>query len=102
MGTADPADDVVRAWKRARRAAIRRFHPDRGGSASDLMRALAEIDEAWGMGTHSGREPDPEVTVSRGRIYPIRMGARRLRALVDKAREHLPRNWPGSRRYTRL
>lgn len=40
----DPA-----AYKRDRRQAVLRHHPDHGGSADELMRALDEVDRRHGV-----------------------------------------------------
>lgn len=102
---ADEPDEAVRlAWKRERREAIRRFHPDRGGSPTELMRAIDRVDKkfGYGLGAYSVGGADPGVTVKHSRGYLLRLKARRLRLLIALARERLPHNWPGSRRYTRF
>lgn len=42
-----PKDPV--AYKRERRQAVLRHHPDQGGSADELMRALDEVDRRHGV-----------------------------------------------------
>lgn len=41
-GPLSGSDDV--RWRRARRAAAWRYHPDRGGTAAEFIAALAEVD----------------------------------------------------------
>lgn len=42
-----PKDPV--AYKRDRRAAVLKHHPDHGGSADELIRALEEVDRRHGV-----------------------------------------------------
>ena len=98
MAPAEPDEDPVLAWKRQRREAARMFHPDRGGSAEELMCALDEADRRL----QEQVSTVPRVVVRRGRLYRFKLTARRVRALVALARARMPANWPGSQRFTQL
>jgi hypothetical protein len=100
---AEPRTERLQAWRRDRRAAIRRFHPDRGGTAEELARALAEVDACYEL----TMEPTPAgdegvVVVTRGRGYLLRRGLHRVRLLVRELQGRLPERWPGARREVRL
>ncbi len=94
-----PSDPVARQqWRAARREAARRHHPDLGGDAEALQRALHEVDARFGV-VEAG--PRPVVVVRRTPLarrvlsVPARGIARGARLLQAA----LPRTWPGSRRY---
>ena len=57
-------------WRRARRAAAKHFHPDRGGTAAEFIAALAEFDTAT-----AADNPAALLTVRRSRRARL---ARRL------------------------
>jgi hypothetical protein len=98
-----PSPERFQAWRKDRRAAIRRFHPDRGGTSEELARALAEVDACYRLTV----EPTPAgdervVVVTRGRGYLLRLGLHRVHLLVRELRGRLPGRWPGARREVRL
>ena len=101
-GAAAPGSERARAA--ARRAVIRRHHPDVGGDPLVLQRELARLDRpdaGTGTGSAAGvelREPGPWQPLARrasGARRTLRRGTRRLRG-------RLPRGWPGARRWTDL
>lgn len=107
MAEADNAMAARTATKRQRRAAIRRSHPDLGGSAEQLIRVLNHFDDRL----QTTYAPRPEVTRSgtsgavyivRTRGYALRFGIHRLRHLLSRARACAPRAWPGARRFLEL
>ncbi|GAB3249129.1 hypothetical protein GCM10027425_06010 [Alteromonas gracilis] len=95
-GPPDPA--ARQQWRAARREAARRHHPDLGGDAEALQRALGEVDARFGV---SAPRPARIVVVRRTPLArrvlsaPARGLARGARLLQAA----LPRTWPGSRRY---
>ncbi|GAB2922676.1 hypothetical protein GCM10027047_19880 [Rhodococcus aerolatus] len=104
-GDAAVADELAR-WRAERRRLVRTHHPDAGGSAEALERALATHDRDR-PAAHPGPAPAPParaevgdivfVSTRRGRS-PVRRAVRRV---VDAARDHAPRRLPGARRSAR-
>jgi hypothetical protein len=85
----------------ARREAIRRFHPDRGGDAAALVEALHRIDRQYGRTAPLAGEL-AVVHVRRRGISRLRRRANRRRTAVRRLRGALPRSFPGARRYAQL
>ena len=84
----------------ARRDAIRRFHPDRGGDPRVLIEALSRIDAMYDRVAPSAGEKIV-VGVQRSAIlHPVRWT--QARRAVRRLRSALPRSWPGARRYGRI
>ena len=82
----------------ARRALLRRHHPDVGGDPAEFVRVLAALDRAPG--------PDHEnrvvvTTTSTGRLGGGRW-RRRGRRTLTRVRTVLPRRLPGARRYGQI
>lgn len=99
-----PSDPVARQqWRAARREAARRHHPDLGGSAEALQRALHEVDARFGV---ADAPPPRVVVVRRTRLATARRvltaPARGLAHGTRLLRGALPQRWPGSRRYLDL
>lgn len=96
-GPSEPA--ARQQWRAARREAARRHHPDLGGSAEELQRALRAVDERFGVGD----APPRVVVVRRTRLATARRvltaPARGLAHGTRLLRGALPQRWPGSRRY---
>ncbi len=67
------------AWRRARRAAAKRHHPDRGGDAEALHEALAAVDRDFGRSSRPSRPPRPVVVVRSRRRRMARWAARLAR-----------------------
>ncbi|WP_030483245.1 hypothetical protein [Nocardioides aequoreus] len=63
------------AWRRARRAAAKRHHPDRGGDPAALHDALTAVDREFGR---SARPARPVLVVRRSRRGRVRRWATRL------------------------
>ncbi|MGN7132813.1 hypothetical protein ACTHQY_06000 [Rhodococcoides corynebacterioides] len=74
-----------RAYRDARRAAVRAHHPDAGGDADDLMRVLADIDRRFGIGVERTRPARPVDVVV------VTSTPRRVLRLVRRAGRALPR-----------
>lgn len=84
----------------ARRDAIRRLHPDRGGDPRVLIEALSRIDAIYGRAAPSAGEKIV-VGVQRSGIFcPVRWT--QTRRAVRRLRAALPRSWPGARRYGQI
>ena len=84
----------------ARRDAIRRLHPDRGGEPHVLIEALIRIDAVYGRAAPSTGE-EAVVGVQRSGIFcPVRWT--QVRFAVRRLRAALPRSWPGARRYGQI
>lgn len=84
----------------ARRDAIRRLHPDRGGDPRVLIEEMSRIDAMFGRAATSAGEK-AVVGVQRSGIFrPVRW--RQVRSAVRRLRAALPRSWPGARRYGQL
>ena len=84
----------------ARRDAIRRLHPDRGGDPRVLIEALRRIDAMYGRAAPSAGEKIV-VGVQRSGIFsPVRWT--QARRAVRRLRAALPRSWPGARRYGQI
>lgn len=79
-----PPDE--RAWRRDRRAAVRRHHPDVGGDPEALQAALAEVDRRHGRGA---------TPAAPRRVIVVRRSP--LRRLVTGVRRRIPTGWPGHR-----
>ncbi|MFC7959020.1 hypothetical protein [Rhodococcoides kroppenstedtii] len=74
-----------RAYRDARRAAVREHHPDAGGDADVLMRVLADIDRRFGVGGERPRSARPVDVVV------VTSTPRRVLRLVRRAGKALPR-----------
>ncbi|MCH1865462.1 hypothetical protein [Nocardioides sp. CFH 31398] len=81
-----------RAWRRDRRAAVRRHHPDVGGDPVALQAALAEVDRRHGRGAASTSTAAPRrvVVVRRSPLSQLVRGIREVR-------RRIPTGWPGHR-----
>jgi hypothetical protein len=79
-----------RAWRRDRRAAVRRHHPDVGGDPVALQEALAEVDRRHGRGPVGAPRPRPVVVVRRSPLSQLVRGIREVR-------RRIPVGWPGHR-----
>lgn len=95
-------DDAARRtqWRRERREALRRHHPDRGGDATEMQRELDRVDRRFGAG------PGPSVPSGPAVVVPptlaVRLARRAGRAVstaIRAGRARTPRGWPGSRRF---
>ena len=85
-----PTDAQLAAWRSARRDAARRHHPDLGGDADALVRALAEVDRRFGRVTGAAdTTPHPPYVVRRTR-------RNRLRRWVTKAGGRAAARRPGA------
>ncbi|KQT91530.1 hypothetical protein ASG49_10935 [Marmoricola sp. Leaf446] len=98
-GAASPGSERARAA--ARRAVIRRHHPDVGGDPEVLRRELAAVDAAY----DAPADTVPEVGLRPpGRWQPLARRATRARRTVSRGtrqlRSRLPPGWPGARRWT--
>ncbi|ROR92324.1 hypothetical protein [Nocardioides aurantiacus] len=100
-GAASPGSERARAA--ARRAVIRRHHPDVGGDPEVLQRELAAVDAAYDG--PAGTSPQVELRPP-GRWQPLARRATRARRVVGHRtrvlRSRLPPGWPGARRWTDL
>ncbi|MBY6367441.1 hypothetical protein [Rhodococcoides corynebacterioides] len=75
------------AYREARRAAVRAHHPDAGGDADRLMRALRDVDRRFGI-------VDREVAGPRSTpvdVVVVTTARRRALRLVRRAGRALPR-----------
>lgn len=54
----EPRDPA--AYKRDRRQAVLRHHPDKGGDPDEMLRALQEVDRRHGLA--AGRRPENSAT----------------------------------------
>lgn len=101
-GHAAESDELAARARRAqRRVALKRTHPDLGGTTEDFLHALdatstttsAHLPRTVGAGAVDGGFL-VEVSV-RGRAQGVR---RRARVATRVIRNHLPRRLPGARR----
>ncbi|MGC0365748.1 hypothetical protein ABH922_003732 [Rhodococcus sp. 27YEA15] len=86
----------------ARRAAVRKFHPDIGGSADALRAALTDIDalfaDAPSASASASASASGEVTVLRSFRGTVEQLAKPVRVRYKKFRARLP----GARTYTEI
>lgn len=87
-------------YKAARRDALRRFHPDRGGDPDVLIEALSRIEARYGRAAPSAGEKVVVGVQRSGIFYPVRWT--QARRAVRRLRAALPRSWPGARRYVQI
>lgn len=85
-------EELARAHRAGRRAALRRAHPDLGGTPEAFLAALADADRA----------PQPaaaaDIELVSARMATVR---RRVRAATTTLRTRLPHRVPGAlRRFT--
>ena len=83
-------EELARAHRAGRRAALRRAHPDLGGTPEAFLAALARADRA--------PQPVDDIELVSARWATVR---RRVRAATTTLRTRLPRRVPGAlRRFT--
>lgn len=78
-------------WRSARRSAIRRHHPDVGGSAEALTAALHAVDRRYGHAAYASQSPTLVRTARGRRATRRRLWSRRLR--TARARLPVPTGW---------
>lgn len=83
---------------RARRALLRRHHPDLGGDPDEFVRVLAAIGR---LGGSERQVPAVTTAVVTDRLGGGRWRRRRRRALT-RVQGALPRRMPGARRYGQI
>ncbi|MFC5676136.1 hypothetical protein [Aeromicrobium endophyticum] len=102
MTTPRQAPEGLDALRAARREAVKRHHPDRGGSSDDLREALDHVEHEHRAARHVTPIPPPihpEVPATfRAATTPNGV----LITAIRRLQRHLPRRVPGSRRYIRL
>jgi len=81
-------------WRQARRDVARRHHPDVGGDPEEYVRLMTEVDRRFGPSAKPAGQAQPRRLLrllSRSRL--------RIKGTTRAVRSHIPRSWPGSRRY---
>lgn len=77
------ADD--RAWRKARRRALRQHHPDVGGSAEAMAAALADVDRKFGK-TPDIHDAAVEIVAAGGFVGQLRQVLKALKKTFSKRR----------------
>lgn len=77
------ADD--KAWRKARRQALRQHHPDVGGSAEDMAAALAEVDLRFGK-TPDVQNVAVEIVAAGGFVGQLREVLKAIKKTFSKRR----------------
>ncbi|NNG38519.1 hypothetical protein HJ588_04415 [Flexivirga sp. ID2601S] len=90
-------------WSAERRRVARRLHPDLGGDPDDYIAAMQALEQrrAAAMGVLHGAEGMTVVHTTAG-SRAVRAVTGRARSVTTAVRRHLPRGWPGARRYGQL
>ena len=98
-------------YLKQRRAIVRAYHPDRGGSPEQLDAALKELDRRWGIvtsGSSSGQTASHGASFASASVVMSQtpLVTRFLQSVMKKVkrgsttiRTHMPRKMPGAVRY---
>ncbi len=86
-----PGEERTRLERSRRRAAAKLHHPDLGGDPDAFIESMRQVED-----------PMPVVGRASTLARASRTVRRRGRDAVRGLRQHLPRSFPGSRRYGRL
>lgn len=81
-------------WRQARRDVARRHHPDVGGDPEEYVRLMMEVDRRLGPSAKLADQAQPWRL-----LRVLSRSRRRIKVTTRAVRGHLPRSWPGSRRY---
>ena len=107
MANTRPSDPE---YLKQRRAIVRQYHPDRGGSSEQLDAALKQLDHTWGITTETATARPSSQGANFGSATMVMtqtpLVTRFLHTLAKKIkrgsttiRTHMPRRMPGAVRY---
>jgi hypothetical protein len=96
------APEGLNSLRAARREAVKRHHPDVGGSSDALREALHRVELEHRAVRHDTPSPQPvHPEIPADSPTAVRSNGV-LRTAIRQLQRHLPRRVPGSRRYIRL